>query len=48
MWRTFNMGLGIVFAIDPKDADTVRSALPEALIVGEVVKERGGERTIIE
>ena len=48
MWRTFNMGLGIVFAVDPNDADAVRSALPEVLVVGEVAAAQDAERTVIE
>ena len=48
MWRTFNMGLGLVFAVDPSDVATIRSALPEALVVGEVTKQTGESRTIIE
>ena len=36
MWRTYNMGLGVVLALDPGDADAVRAALPEAIAVGEV------------
>jgi hypothetical protein len=38
MWRTYNMGLGIVFAVDPSDVAAVRAALPEALVVGEVAR----------
>jgi phosphoribosylformylglycinamidine cyclo-ligase len=48
MWRAFNMGLGIVFAVDPSDAAAVRSALPEALLVGEVIAAEGDERVRIE
>ena len=38
MRRTFNMGLGLVLAVDASDADAVRAALPEALAIGEVVR----------
>ena len=48
MWRTFNMGLGLVFAVDPSAADAVRSSLGEALVVGEVVRQEGDERVTIE
>jgi phosphoribosylformylglycinamidine cyclo-ligase len=41
MFRTFNMGLGIVLVVAPPDADAVRSAVPEAWVVGEVVAGRG-------
>ena len=43
MYRTFNMGLGIVLAVAPADADAVRSQLPGALVVGEVVRGEGVE-----
>ncbi|MCH8064396.1 MAG: phosphoribosylformylglycinamidine cyclo-ligase [Chloroflexi bacterium] len=41
MFRTFNMGLGLVLAVDPADVDAVRAAVPEALVVGEVVADAG-------
>jgi len=41
MYRTFNMGIGIVLAVAPEDAEAVRARLPEALVVGEVVKGEG-------
>jgi phosphoribosylformylglycinamidine cyclo-ligase len=38
MWGTFNMGLGMILAVDPKD-------VPEgATVVGEVVKQAGTDR----
>jgi phosphoribosylformylglycinamidine cyclo-ligase len=43
MYRTFNMGIGMVLAVAPEDADAVRSQLPEALVVGEVVRGTGVE-----
>ncbi len=48
MWRTFNMGLGLVLAVDPSEVEAVRSSLPEALVVGEVVRAEGDERVRIE
>jgi phosphoribosylformylglycinamidine cyclo-ligase len=41
MYRTFNMGIGIVLAVAAEDAEAVRAQLPEALVVGEVVKGEG-------
>ena len=41
MYRTFNMGLGMVLAVAPGDVDTVRAQLREALLVGEVVRGTG-------
>ena len=48
MFRTFNMGLGLVLAVDPSDVDAVRSAVPDALVVGEVVRQEGAERVAID
>lgn len=48
MWRAFNMGLGLVLAVDPSDVDAVRSSVPDALLVGEVVRQESEERVIIE
>jgi phosphoribosylformylglycinamidine cyclo-ligase len=37
MYRVFNMGVGIVVAVAPGDAQHLRSVVPEAIAVGEVV-----------
>ena len=44
MYRTFNMGLGMVLVCDPSDVEAVRVGVEEALVVGEVVAGAGGER----
>ena len=44
MYRVFNMGLGVVFAVGPEDADALHAAVPGALLVGEVVSEPSGPR----
>ena len=41
MYRTFNMGLGMVLAVAPEEVDAVRSQVGEALLVGEVVRGAG-------
>jgi phosphoribosylformylglycinamidine cyclo-ligase len=41
MYRTFNMGLGIVLAVAAADAEAVRSQLPGTLVAGEVVRGEG-------
>jgi phosphoribosylformylglycinamidine cyclo-ligase len=41
MWGTFNMGLGMILVLDPKDVPK------DALVVGEVVKQSGTERADI-
>jgi phosphoribosylformylglycinamidine cyclo-ligase len=43
MYRTFNMGIGIVLAVARDDVASVRSQLPEALEVGGVVPGDGVE-----
>ncbi len=47
MYRVFNMGIGMVFICSPDNADQLTKALPEAHIVGEVIKQRGQERVVI-
>lgn len=47
MYRVFNMGIGMVFICSPRDVDQVTKALPEAKIIGEVVKQKGKTRVII-
>jgi phosphoribosylformylglycinamidine cyclo-ligase len=37
MWRTFNMGIGLVVVIRPDSLELARRALPEARLVGEIV-----------
>ena len=46
MYRTFNMGIGIVLAVASGDAENVRSQLPGALVVGEVVRGEGDKRLV--
>jgi phosphoribosylformylglycinamidine cyclo-ligase len=43
MFRTFNMGIGIVLAVAAEDAEAARSRLPGSLVVGEVVGGTGVE-----
>lgn len=41
MVRTFNMGLGLILVIDPKVLSAAQKMLPDALVVGDVIKGRG-------
>jgi len=41
MWGTFNMGLGMILAVDPRDVP------PDALVVGEVVEQSGADRVTL-
>jgi phosphoribosylformylglycinamidine cyclo-ligase len=38
MYRVFNMGLGLVIVCSRGDVDEVKTAVPEALVVGEIFK----------
>ena len=40
MWRTFNMGIGLVIVIRPDSLELARLALPEARLIGEIVEGR--------
>ncbi len=41
MYNTFNMGIGMVLAIDEKDADKVKEILPESVVIGKVIEGEG-------
>jgi hypothetical protein len=43
MFRTFNLGVGYVLVIPPEAENQVRSLLPEAFPIGEVVAACPGE-----
>jgi phosphoribosylformylglycinamidine cyclo-ligase len=48
MYRVFNMGIGMVVVCSPDSVKELTQALPEAKVIGEVVKQGGGERVVIE
>ena len=47
MYRVFNMGVGMVIICSPDDAGELIRAMPEAKVIGEVVKQAGKTRVII-
>ena len=47
MYRVFNMGIGMVVICSPDNVDQLTKALPEAKIIGEVVKQVGKARVVI-
>ncbi len=47
MYHVFNMGVGMVVAATPEDVNRFTKAIPEIKIIGEVVKQAGDERVII-
>ncbi|SHE50044.1 AIR synthase related protein, C-terminal domain [Thermoanaerobacter uzonensis DSM 18761] len=46
MYRTFNMGIGIVVIVDPSDVDKALEKLSgmgeKAYVIGEIVEKEGG------
>jgi len=47
MYRIFNMGIGMAVICTPGDAKQFTNALPEAKVIGEVVKQTGEARVVI-
>ncbi len=48
MYHVFNMGIGMVTICSPDDVNHLTGQLPEAKVVGEVVKRKGETRVIID
>lgn len=48
MYRVFNMGIGMVIVCSPDRVGTFTKIIPEARVVGEVIKQRGAERVILD
>ena len=46
MYRTFNMGLGMILACAPADVEAVRAQAPEARVVGVVVGQADEKRVV--
>jgi phosphoribosylformylglycinamidine cyclo-ligase len=44
MFRTFNMGIGLVLACDASDVASVLAAVPASYHIGQVVEQRGEQR----
>jgi len=47
MYRVFNMGIGMVMVCAPPNVTKITSVLPEAKVIGEVVKAVGDKRVIV-
>jgi len=48
MYRVFNMGIGMAVICAPENVAKLTKALPEAGVIGEVVKQKGEARVIID
>lgn len=48
MYRVFNMGIGMVLFCSPENVTKITGLVPGAKVVGEVIKQTGNSRVIIE
>ncbi|MCL2149438.1 MAG: phosphoribosylformylglycinamidine cyclo-ligase [Dehalococcoidia bacterium] len=48
MYRVFNMGIGIALIAAPDDAYRLKERLPEAMIIGEIVRLQGSDRVVFD
>ncbi|OGO30305.1 MAG: phosphoribosylformylglycinamidine cyclo-ligase [Chloroflexi bacterium RBG_16_56_11] len=48
MYRVFNMGIGMVIVAAPENVASMKKALPGARVIGEVAKQAGEARVIID
>ncbi|MDD5127324.1 MAG: phosphoribosylformylglycinamidine cyclo-ligase [Dehalococcoidales bacterium] len=48
MFHVFNMGIGMVVVCAPESVKIITKTLPEAMIIGEIVPQRGEDYVIIE
>jgi phosphoribosylformylglycinamidine cyclo-ligase len=47
MYRVFNMGIGMTIVCSPQQVAKIVSILPQAKVIGEIIKAEDGERAII-
>ncbi len=48
MYRVFNMGIGMVLICSPDKVNQITQALPEAKVIGKIVKQVGKTRVVID
>lgn len=48
MYQTFNMGIGMVVICAPEKVSNITKALPQAKVIGEIVKQTGEAQVIID
>jgi phosphoribosylformylglycinamidine cyclo-ligase len=48
MYRVFNMGIGMVVVCAPENVSRMKAKLPEIMVIGEVQKQAGEKRIIID
>ena len=47
MYKVFNMGIGMAIVCSPQQVDKIVSILPQAKVIGEIIKKEDGERVIV-
>jgi phosphoribosylformylglycinamidine cyclo-ligase len=47
MYRVFNMGIGMVVVCTPEKVSEITKSLPEAMVIGEIVKQKGEQWVVI-
>ncbi|MFC2043779.1 phosphoribosylformylglycinamidine cyclo-ligase [Chloroflexota bacterium] len=48
MYRVFNMGIGMVLVCSPENVNRLAQALPDSIVIGEVVEQVGRSRVVID
>jgi phosphoribosylformylglycinamidine cyclo-ligase len=48
MYRVFNMGIGMTIVCSPQQVNKLTAALPEARVIGEIIRAKGEEKVIID
>lgn len=48
MYRVFNMGIGMVVICSPEDTTTVTASISGAITIGEIMKQKGTDRVLID
>ena len=48
MYHVFNMGIGMVIICSPDNVDRLTKQISEAKVIGDVIKQKGKARVVIE
>jgi phosphoribosylaminoimidazole (AIR) synthetase len=48
MYQVFNMGIGITIVCSPRQVAKIVSILPQAKVIGEIIKREAEERVLLD
>ena len=48
MYRVFNMGVGMIIISAPSNSERLLQDIPDTILIGEVMKQKGDRRVIIQ